>query len=115
MRTLDTYDYLSDPRDLTMAERHRAKNHYDRDQTAWLAKLRQLAEAPLPDDDFPAFLLATQPFAELAKRLGRHESRQSLPVATADELDWFLRAFADYLRTQDGEDVFSDLRQRMTG
>lgn len=91
-----------------MAERHAARDQYDRDQAAWLTKLRSLAEPPKPDDDFPAFLLATQPFANLARKLTKIDSRQQLTVDIADEIDWFLRAFADYLRTEDGEQVFPE-------
>ncbi len=105
---MDTYDFLADPRTLTMAERHAARDQYDRDQADWLTKLRSLAEPPKPDDDFPAFLLATQPFADLARKLIKIDSRQQLTVEIADELDWFLRVFADYLRTEDGEEVFPE-------
>ena len=59
------------------------------------------------EDDFPAFLLATPPFQELANRLLKAKTRSQLPPATADELDWFVAAFRDYLRTCAGEDVFS--------
>ena len=103
---LDTYEFLADPRTLTMVERHAARDQYDRDQIDWLAKLRTLAEAPKPDDDFPAFLLATQPFAHLARKLKKTQERHQLSVDLADELDWFLRAFTDYLRTEEGEEVF---------
>ena len=68
---MDTYDFLADPRTLTLAERHAARDQYDRDQIDWLNKLRSLAEPPKPDDDFPAFLLATQPFAHLARKLNK--------------------------------------------
>jgi hypothetical protein len=111
---VDTYDFLADPRTLTLAERREARDQYDRDQTAWLAKLRMLAEDPLPANDFPAFLLATQTFADLARKLQAAEKRQQLPTDVQDEVDWFVRAFADYLRTQDGEEIFSD-SSRVTG
>ena len=62
----------------------------------------------MPESDFPAFLLATEPFADLAQRLSQATVRRDLPADVADELDWFLRAFRDYLRTQDGEDAFTD-------
>ena len=111
---LDTYDFLADPRTLTMPERLAARDQYDSDQDTWLQRLRLLTEPPKPAQDFPAFLLATQPFADLARRLGSANSRKELPPEVADELDWFVRAFADYLRTQEGEEVFEE-SPRMTG
>ncbi|MFT7536999.1 MAG: hypothetical protein ACI85K_002955 [Hyphomicrobiaceae bacterium] len=111
---MDTYDFLADPRTLTLAERRDARDQYDRDQKIWLAKLRLLAEDPLPTDDFPAFLLATQTFADLARKLTKAETRQQLSTDVQDEVDWFVRAFADYLRTQEGEEVFSE-NPHMTG
>ncbi|MCB9878633.1 MAG: hypothetical protein H6835_13630 [Planctomycetes bacterium] len=109
---MDTYDFLSDPRTPTLEERRELHDRLLREQQMWLHRLRHLAEGAPPEDDFPAFLLATQPFADLATRLGRASSRGDLDAAAADELDWFLRAFADYLRTQDGEDVFAEPRRR---
>ena len=111
---VDTYEFLTDPRTLTLPERRAARDQYDRDQTSWLARLRLLAEDPLPGNDFPAFLLATQTFADLARKLKNAKTRHQLPIEVQDEVDWFVRAFADYLRTQEGEDVF-DESPRMTG
>ena len=106
---MDTYDFLADPRTLTMEERLAARQSYAPQQQRWLAKLRALAEAPKPEDDFPAFLLATPPFHGLAGRLGSASRHKDLSTETSDELDWFVRVFADYLRTRDGEDVFPSL------
>lgn len=103
---MDTYDFLADPRTLTLTERHDARTQYEHDQAEWLTKLRLLADAPKPDDDFPAFLLATQPFADLAHKLKKATKRSQLTIDVADEMDWFLQAFADYLRTDEGEEVF---------
>jgi hypothetical protein len=75
-------------------------------QGRWLAQLQLLIEPPALDSDFPAFLLGTPPFADLARRLAMADERCQLPAADADELDWFVHAFRDYLRTCDGEDVF---------
>lgn len=111
---MDTYDFLADPRTLTLDERREARDQFDREQASWLAKLRVLAEGPVPADDFPAFLLATPTFADLAKKLADAQKRQNLSTDVQDEVDWFLRAFADYLRTDEGEDVFPDT-PRMTG
>jgi len=104
---VDTFDFLADPRAITLQQRRNTSIRMHAEQGHWLGRLRALAEAPLPADDFPAFLLATPPFAELARRLGSARRRLELAPATADELDWFVAAFRDYLRTSDGEDVFS--------
>ncbi len=104
---MDTYDFLADPRAITLQQRRATHRRLQRDHQHWLERLRQLAEAPLPDDDFPAFLLATPPFHDLATRLGSATRRTDLAPATADELDWFVAAFRDYLRTVDGEDAFT--------
>ena len=104
---MDTYDFLADPRAISLADRRRVLASMQREQAWWLERLQALTEAPKPDRDFPAFLLAMPPFQDLARRLSRAAARAQLPPATADELDWFVRAFRDYLRTSDGEDVFS--------
>ena len=104
---LDTYDFLTDPRSLSLKQRRASRARLQRDHDFWLDRVRALAEAPLPDDEFPAFLLATAPFHELAARLLPATRRAQLAPATADELDWFLAAFRDYLRTCEGEDVFT--------
>ncbi|MEO6595675.1 MAG: hypothetical protein ABIP94_13055 [Planctomycetota bacterium] len=111
---MDTYDFLADPRAITLQERRATAQRLNREQAIWLERLRALAEPPLPENDFPAFLLATQPFAELANKLNGATARQQLPPELADELDWFLRAFKDYLRTCDGEDVFSSSDSSLT-
>ena len=106
---MDTYDFLSDPRSLTQKQRRTARARMQREHDFWLDRLAALAEAPLPDADFPAFLLATSPFHELATRLLPNTCRAQLDPATADELDWFLAAFRNYLHTCEGEDVFTSL------
>ena len=104
---MDTYDFLADPRAISMPERLEAQARMAREQAFWLDRLQTLSEAPKPERDFPAFLLATPPFADLARRLVRIANRKQLDAATADELDWFVLAFRSYLRTNEGEDVFS--------
>lgn len=104
---MDTYDFLADPRALPLDLRRTTARQMHREQLGWLERLQALAEAPKPAKDFPAFLLSTPPFAELAQRLGTATQRSQLPTAVADELDWFVQAFRDYLRTQDGEDTFA--------
>ena len=103
---MDTYDFLADPRTLTLAERHAARDEYDLDQAVWMSKLHSLVDQPKPASDFPAFLLATQPFADLARKLKKAEQRKQLPTDVQDELDWFVRAFADYMRAEEG-DIFT--------
>lgn len=104
---MDTYDFLADPRAIALPERMRLFGSMPREQAWWLEHLQHLAEPPRPERDFPAFLLATPPFRDLARRLAHPTRRADLPPAVADELDWFLRAFRDYLRTDAGEDAFS--------
>ena len=111
---MDTYDFLADPRTLSLAERHAARDRHAAEHRAWRTRLRTLVEGEAPDADFPAFLLATPPFADLARRIGNAQRRAELPAAVADELDWFVRAFADYLRRDAGEDMFFEPR-RLTG
>lgn len=103
---MDTYDFLADPRNLSLEARRATAAGMHAAQSRWLARLQLLIEPPALDSDFPAFLLATPPFADLARRLGQAHLRAQLPAADADELDWFVHAFRDYLRTCDGEDVF---------
>ena len=103
---MDTYDFLADPRTLTLAERQETCDQNELAQAVWHHKLQLLAEGPKPGPDFPAFLLATAPFADLAHKIEKAQTRNQLPVDVADELDWFLRAFADYLRTDNDEEVF---------
>lgn len=105
---MDTYDFLADPRTLTIAERLEARDRLAVEQHRWLTRLRDLAEDPKPQEDFPAFLLATPPFHELAQSLTQAESHKDLGTEVADELEWFVRVFADYLRTRDGEEVFPE-------
>jgi len=111
---VDTHDFLADPRTLNLDQRRALLARYQREQDLWLERLRAIAEGPKPEDDFPAFLLATAPFRQLAEQIGRARSARELSVAAADELDWFVRGYASYLRTQDGEDVFFR-NPRLTG
>jgi hypothetical protein len=104
---VDTYEFLPDPRALTLPERQRALARMQREQSFWLDRLGDLTEAPKPERDFPAFLLATPAFRDLAHKLLLATARHELPTDVADELDWFVRAFAEYLRSAAGEDVFS--------
>ena len=111
---MDTYDFLADPRALTMEERFAARERMHAAQQRWLSRIRDLAEDPQPEDDFPAFLLETRPFHELARALNGAARAKDLSTEDADQLAWFIRAFADYMRTRDGEEVFPALH-RLTG
>lgn len=112
---MDTYDFFADPRALALPERLGVLAAMRREQAFWLDRLSTLAEPPRPERDFPAFLMATPPFADLAQKLLRTNQRAQLPLAVADELDWFLRSFRDYLRTDAGEDVFSSAHRGSPG
>jgi len=70
-----------------------------------------LAEGKLADD-FPAFLLATTAFQSLADKIAACPSRSTTPTETLDELERFLDAFADYLRTDRDEAVFDQNTRR---
>ena len=54
-----------------MEERLEARHSHELEQAQWLKKIQSLAEDPKPADDFPAFLLATTPFRDLAAKLLR--------------------------------------------
>lgn len=105
--TVDTYEFLSDPRAIRLAHRNQMRSSLQRENDWWLNRLMGLCESPKPEADFPAYLLATPPFRDLARKLAAATRRKDLELAAADELDWFVRAFRDYLRTDAGEDVFS--------
>ena len=54
-----------DPWSLTHAERRDLSEAMASHQQDWLQRLRDLTEPPAVDESFPAFLLATVPFAHL--------------------------------------------------
>jgi hypothetical protein len=105
--SVDTYDFLADPRAIQLTHRRKMRASMQRENDWWLERLQSLCEAPRPDFDFPGYLLATPPFRDLAGKLAAATHRRMLDIASADELDWFVDAFRDYLRTEAGEDVFS--------
>ncbi len=80
-------------------------------QHHWIARIVQLAEAA-PLSDFPAFLLGVEPFAHLGARIANATSRATADTQTLDELERFLEAFADYLRTDRNESVFDQTTRR---
>lgn len=104
-----TTSFPNDPRALSMAERRAFWHNPQMQQQQWLGQLRRLAE-PAIDDDFPAFLLATAPFAQLAGQLRGASHRSDLSLGVLDPLDHFIDAYRDYLRSADGEDDFANRR-----
>lgn len=100
-------DFPSDPRLLPLAERQRWARRLDQAQRHWLQRLARLVEPPAPLADFPAFLLETPPFRDLHRRLGDARLLRQLPVATADELQRFVDAYREYLRSSAGEQSFA--------
>lgn len=108
-----TRDFPADPREPDLLARRQWLQRLAAQQKHWLARLTALAE-PKPSNDFPAFLLATASFAELAARLDVASHRRDLPTAVQDEVDHFVDAFRDYLSTDTGEQVF-DRNSRRAG
>jgi len=104
-------DFPADPRALSLSERQAWAERLRRDNEDWLRRLEQLAEVRL-SRDFPAFLLATPPFTRLAGWLGAASSRGDLGTGIAEELDRFVDAYRDYLRSNHGEDVFAPIARR---
>jgi hypothetical protein len=102
-------DFPLDPRSLSLTERREFEQRLQAQQRHWLDRLRQLAELE-PASDFPAFLLATSTFESLRQRIGVATSRQDLPTGTVDEIDHFVDAYRDYLRTDVDEDAFASRR-----
>lgn len=109
---MHTDDFPADPRAMTLQQRRSHHSRMHKEQRFWLERLRQLAEGSPPERDFPAFLLATPAFRELAQHLAKATSRAQLTAQVADEMDRFVQAFSDYLRTCDGEDSFASSRPR---
>ena len=66
---MDTYEFLSDPRAIRLAHRCTMRASLQRENDWWLTRLQGLCESPKPDADFPAYLLATPPFRDLARKL----------------------------------------------
>ena len=100
-----------DPRDLDLASRRAWSQRLSFAQREWHPRLAALAEGKLADD-FPAFLLATTAFQSLADKIAACPSRSTTPTETLDELERFLDAFADYLRTDRDEAVFDQNTRR---
>ena len=108
---MDTNDFPADPRAIPLQQRRINQGRLHKEQKFWLERLQKLAEGSPPEKDFPAFLLATATFRGLAQHLAGATTRSQLPGLVADEMDWFLYAFRDYLRTCDGEDSFASTQR----
>lgn len=108
-------DFPSDPRAIPLGERRAWASRLAEAQRSWLHRLPALLEPPVPAADFPAFLLETAAFRSLALAIGDARTRAQLPTAAADELQRFVDAFRDYLRTDTGEEVFVRDRHNRAG
>jgi hypothetical protein len=86
-----------DPWSLTLAERRTLRRAMGGAQNAWLPRVARLVEPPPLDASFPAFLLATPAFADLADGIGAARSASDLCTATADRLQRFVDRYRDYL------------------
>lgn len=102
----------ADVRTLDLQQRLALRQQMDAGQRTWLGRLGQLVEPPAPAADFPAFLLETAPFAWLRAAIGSARKPAELSAATREDLQCFVDAFANYLRTTQGEDVFTGSRSR---
>jgi len=100
----------ADVRALDLAQRQALRQQFDGAQRAWLPRLTQLVEPPPPAPDFPAFLLETAPFAALRQAIGNARQRAELSTAVREDVQCFVDAFRDYLRTTQGEDAFTGRR-----
>ena len=86
-----------DPWALSLAERRELARSVASSQERWLRRLRQLVEPPLPDGDFPAFLLDLPPFSRLRREVGDARRPGELTTAAADELQRFADHYRAYL------------------
>ena len=86
-----------DPWSLTGEERRAMREAYEGAQDAWRARINELVEPPEVGEDFPAFLLGTLAFADIASRIGDARSALDLDTSTADLLQHFVDRYRDYL------------------
>lgn len=89
--------FADDPWALSLAERRELAHAANTSQERWLKRLRQLVEPPLPEGDFPAFLLDLPPFSRLHREVGDARRPGELATAVADELQRFADHYRDYL------------------
>ena len=90
-----------DPWSLDLDERRRLCLDMRPAQEAWLPLLKELAEPPEPNQDFPAFLLETSTFGQLRESIADQnqdpEQPPNLDTATADTLQRFIDLFRHYM------------------
>jgi len=86
-----------DPWSLSLPERLDLLAEHAQAQHRWLQILVGLVEPPAPTSEFPAFLLATPPFARLRAAIANARSTHDLDTATADELQRFVDCYRNYL------------------
>jgi len=86
-----------DPWSLTHAERRELRRSMTDAQRSWLPRVTALVEPPPLEGSFPAFLLATPAFSDLAVGIGDAASPRDLDTATADRLQRFVDRYRDYL------------------
>jgi hypothetical protein len=86
-----------DPWSLTPAERTELRAALDEAQARWLPRIVDLVEPPAVDEAFPAFLLETPAFADLARGIGDAHGARELGIATADRLQRFVDRYRSYL------------------
>jgi hypothetical protein len=88
---------IDDPWSLTHQERLDLRATLAAAQVAWLRRIEDLVEPPAIDDAFPAFLLATAPFAHLGHAIGDARSPTDLDTGTADALQRFVDRYRSFL------------------
>jgi hypothetical protein len=88
---------IDDPWSLTHQERLDLRATFAEAQVAWLRQIADLVEPPAIDDAFPAFLLATAPFAHLAHAIGDARNPTDLDTGTADALQRFVDRYRSFL------------------
>ncbi|MEY2980643.1 MAG: hypothetical protein ACO4CT_08640 [Planctomycetota bacterium] len=86
-----------DPWSLTPAERSELRAALVDAQKRWLPRIVDLVEPPVVDDAFPAFLLDTPAFADLADGIGDAHAPCELGTGTADRLQRFVDRYRTYL------------------
>jgi hypothetical protein len=88
---------IHDPWSLTHQERLELRASLAREQVQWLRRIEGLIEPPAIDDAFPAFLLATKPFAHLAHAVSDAGDRSALGTGATDALQRFVDRYRSFL------------------
>ncbi len=93
---------IDDPWSLTLQERLGLRASLAREQGQWLRRIEGLIEPPAIDDAFPAFLLATKPFAHLAHAVSDAGDRIALGTGATDALQRFVDRYRSFLSDAPG-------------